>query len=105
MALDGLFLHCIGQELETAVIGAKVDKVYQPSSEELVLTLRSRDLGALKLLLCARANSPRIHLTKAAFENPATPPMLCMLLRKRLGGATLTGIRQAGFDRILFLDF
>ena len=105
MALDGLFLHCIGQELEAAVIGAKVDKVYQSSSEELVLTLRSRDLGALKLLLCARANSPRIHLTKAAFENPATPPMLCMLLRKRLGGATLTGIRQAGFDRILFLDF
>ncbi len=105
MALDGLFLHCIGQELETAVIGAKVDKVYQPSSEELGLTLRSRDLGALKLLLCARANSPRIHLTKATFENPATPPMLCMLLRKRLGGATLTGIRQAGFDRILFLDF
>ncbi len=105
MALDGLFLHCIGQELENAVIGAKVDKVYQPSSEELVLTLHSRDLGALKLLLCARANSPRIHLTKATFENPATPPMLCMLLRKRLGGATLTGIRQAGFDRILFLDF
>lgn len=105
MALDGLFLHCIRQELENAVIGAKVDKVYQPSSEELVLTLRSRDLGALKLLLCARANSPRIHLTKATFENPATPPMLCMLLRKRLGGATLTGIRQAGFDRILFLDF
>lgn len=105
MALDGLFLHCIGQELSSAVIGAKVDKVYQPSSEELVLTLRSRDLGALKLLLCARANSPRIHLTKASFENPATPPMLCMLLRKRLGGATLTGIRQAGFDRILFLDF
>ncbi len=105
MALDGLFLHCIGQELENTVIGAKVDKIYQPSSEELVLTLRSRELGALKLLLCARANSPRIHLTKATFENPATPPMLCMLLRKRLGGATLIGIRQAGFDRILFLDF
>ncbi|MBQ8469064.1 MAG: NFACT family protein [Clostridia bacterium] len=105
MALDGLFLHCIGQELETAVVGAKVDKVYQPSSEELVLTLRSRDLGALKLLLSARANSPRVQLTNASFENPATPPMLCMLLRKRLGGATLTGIRQAGFDRILFLDF
>lgn len=105
MALDGLFLHCIGQELETAVVGAKVDKVYQPSSEELVLTLRSRDLGALKLLLSARANSPRVQLTKATFENPATPPMLCMLLRKRLGGATVTGVRQAGFDRILFLDF
>lgn len=105
MALDGLFLHCIGQELENAIVGAKVDKVYQPSSEELVFTLRSRDLGAMKLLLSARANSPRVQLTKASFENPATPPMLCMLLRKRLGGATVTGIRQAGFDRILFLDF
>ena len=105
MALDGLFLHCIAQELTATVVGAKVDKVYQPSSEELVLTLRSRTLGALKLLLCARANSPRVHLTKASYENPATPPMLCMLLRKRLGGATLTGVRQAGYDRILFLDF
>ena len=59
MALDGLFLHCIGQELENAVVGAKVDKVYQPSSEELVFTLRSRDLGAVKLLLSARANRSR----------------------------------------------
>lgn len=105
MALDGLFLHCIRQELLDAVVGAKVDKIYQPSSEELVLTLRSRDLGAQKLLLSARANSPRIQLTKASFENPAKPPMLCMLLRKRLGGATVLDVRQAGFDRILFLDF
>lgn len=105
MALDGLFLHCIAQELETAIVGAKVDKIYQPSSEELVMTLRSRDLGTRKLLLCARANSPRLQLTDAAFENPATPPMLCMLLRKRLGGATVLGLRQAGFDRVLFLDF
>lgn len=105
MALDGLFLHSIGQELEQRILGSKVDKIYQPSSEELVFVLRSRDLGAQKLLLCARANSPRVHLTQASFENPAKPPMLCMLLRKRLGGANLIGIRQAGFDRILFLDF
>ncbi|MBP5272924.1 MAG: NFACT family protein [Clostridia bacterium] len=105
MALDGLFLHCIRQELEAAIVGAKVDKIYQPSSEELVLTLRSRDLGTRKLLLCARANSPRVQLTNATYENPATPPMLCMLLRKRLGGATVLGLRQAGFDRVLFLDF
>ena len=105
MALDGLFLHCIRQELETTVVGAKVDKIYQPSSEELVFVLRSRDLGACKLLLCARANSPRVSLTGASYENPAQPPMLCMLFRKRLGGATLTGVRQAGYDRILFLDF
>mgnify|MGYP002512656106 CR=1 FL=1 len=105
MALDGLFLHCIRQELENAVIGAKVDKVYQPSSEELVLTLRSRDLGALKLLLCARANSPRIHLTKATFENPATPPMLCMLLRKHLSGGRLVEISQPPMERCATFTF
>ena len=61
--------------------------------------------GGKKLLLSARANSPRINLTGASYENPASPPMLCMLLRKRLGGATVTAIRQNGCDRILFLDF
>jgi len=104
MALDGLFLSCIGQELNT-LIGAKVDKIHQPSGDELIVALRHRTLGAVKLLLSTRANSPRVNITKSTYENPATPPMLCMLLRKRLGGATLTAIRQAGADRILFLDF
>lgn len=105
MSLDGLFLHCIRSELENSIVGAKVDKVYQPSSEELVFSLRTRMQGGKKLLLSARANSPRINLTGASYENPASPPMLCMLLRKRLGGATVTAIRQNGCDRILFLDF
>lgn len=105
MSLDGLFLHCIRTELENSIVGAKVDKVYQPSSEELVFSLRTRMQGGKKLLLSARANSPRINLTGASYENPASPPMLCMLLRKRLGGATVTAIRQNGCDRILFLDF
>ena len=105
MALDGLFLRCLKTELEETLVGARVDKIYLPTDEELIIGMRSRTLGGLKLLLSARANSPRVSLTKATFENPATPPMLCMLLRKRLGGATLTGIRQAGSDRILFLDF
>lgn len=105
MSLDGLFLHCIRAELENSIIGAKVDKVYQPSSEELLFSLRTKMQGGKKLLLSARANSPRINLTGASYENPASPPMLCMLLRKRLGGATVTAIRQNGCDRILFLDF
>lgn len=105
MSLDGFFLHCICAELEKSIIGAKVDKVYQPSSEELVLSLRTRTSGGKKLLISARANSPRINITGASYENPASPPMLCMLLRKRLGGATVTAIRQSGCDRILFLDF
>lgn len=105
MALDGLFLRCIKTELEEKLTGAKVDKIYLPTGDELVLRMRSRTCGGLNLLLSARANSPRVSLTASSFENPPTPPMLCMLLRKRLGGATLTGFRQAGLDRILFLDF
>ena len=105
MSLDGLFLRAIKYELEHYLIGAKVDKVYQPSTEELVLSLRTRAYGGKKLLLCTRANSPRVHLTEVQYENPPVPPMLCMLLRKRLGGATLTGVRQSGSDRILFIDF
>ncbi len=105
MSLDGLFLRAIKNELEHFLIGARVDKVYQPSTEELVLSLRTRTYGGKKLLLCTRANSPRVHLTEVQYENPPVPPMLCMLLRKRLGGATLTGVRQSGSDRILFIDF
>ena len=105
MALDGLYLRCLKTELDGLLPGARVDKIYLPTDDELVLSLRSREHGALRLLLSARANSPRVSLTHASFENPATPPMLCMLLRKRLGGAKLTGIRQEGLDRILYLDF
>lgn len=104
MALDGIFLHFLKLEIEREALGARVEKVSQPSKEELVLSLRSR-AGAYKLLLSVRSNSPRLHFTKYAPDNPQTPPMLCMLLRKTLVGAVLTGLRQVGLDRVLFLDF
>ncbi len=103
MPLDGVMLNFIKNELKCA-IGAKVDKVYQPSKEELVIGLRGKDCNE-KLLLCARANSPRIHFTKAEIENPQVPPMFCMLLRKRLNGAKISNIRQSAFERVLLIDF
>lgn len=105
MSFDGIFLHCVKTELKSTLIGAKVDKVFEPTREDLILSMRTREFGTKKLLCCARANSPRVALTEALYENPAQPPMLCMLLRKRLGGATLTDIRQEGCDRILYIDF
>lgn len=104
MALDGIFLKQIKNELEQEAVSMRVEKVHQPSKEELVLVLRGRN-GQKKLLLSARANSPRIHFTTHAPENPKTPPMLCMLLRKHLTNAAVTGFRQVGSDRILFIDF
>jgi predicted ribosome quality control (RQC) complex YloA/Tae2 family protein len=104
MALDGAFLRHLKKEIETAVLGSKVDKIYQPNHEEIFLFMRSKE-GTQKLLLSARANSARIHLVDTTPENPKYPPMLCMLLRKRLVGARLMQIRQPGLERVLLLDF
>jgi len=104
MPLDGMFLHFLKNEIEQAAVGSRVEKLHQPSKDELVLILRSRS-GVKKLLISASANSPRIHFTEFAPENPQTPPMFCMLLRKHLTGAVLTGVRQEKLDRVLFLDF
>ena len=104
MALDGAFLKHIGREIEENALGSKVDKVYQPNRDELVLFLRARS-GNRKLLLSARANSARINFTEQIPENPKEPPMLCMLLRKRLGGARLVAVRQPQLERLLCFDF
>lgn len=104
MALDGAFLRHIKKEIEEHAIGGKVDKIYQPNREEMVLVLRTRT-EHYKLLLSARANSARIHFTGFVPENPKVPPMLCMLLRKRLSGARLAAVRQPGLERVLCLDF
>ncbi|WP_283607222.1 Rqc2 family fibronectin-binding protein [Faecalispora anaeroviscerum] len=104
MALDGAFLRHLSQELEQAAQGARVEKIYQPNREEMVFLLRTR-AEQFKLLISARANSARIHFTRSVPENPKQPPMLCMLMRKRLSGAKLLQIRQPQLERLLFLDF
>ncbi|MDD3260873.1 MAG: NFACT family protein, partial [Oscillospiraceae bacterium] len=104
MALDGAFLRHIKKELEAALLGRKVDRIYQPNHDELFLFMRSKE-GTQRLLLSARANSARVHLVNATPENPKYPPMLCMLLRKRLAGARLVQIRQPGLERVLLFDF
>lgn len=104
MALDGAFLHTIKSQIESEAMDSRVDKIYQPSREEIVLVLRSRGWVG-KLLLSAGADSPRIHFTQSEMENPKVPPMFCMLLRKHLSGGKLISVRQLGLDRVLYLDF
>lgn len=104
MALDGAFLHTIKAQIESEAMGSRIDKIYQPSREEIVLVLRSRGWVG-KLLLSAGADSPRIHFTESEMENPKVPPMFCMLLRKHLSGGKLISVRQLGLDRVLYLDF
>ncbi len=103
MALDGLFLSSILNNLEE-YIGARIEKVSQPSKDCIVLSLRHKN-GNQKLLISSSPTSARIHFTSDSPENPAVPPMFCMLMRKHLQGGRLTEIRQILRDRILFLDF
>lgn len=103
MALDGAFLYAVKTEL-TPLIGGRVEKIHQPSREEIIISLRTKQ-GGKKLYISANAGSARIHITEKSVDNPQTPPMFCMLLRKHLSSGKLIGIRQDGLERILFVDF
>lgn len=104
MAFDGVMMHYVKKEIKSVALDARVSQIHQPNRDELVIALRTKN-GNKKLLVSSRANSPRICFTEHSIENPATPPMLCMLLRKRLGGAKLVDVRQIELERIMFLDF
>ena len=104
MPLDAIYLTHLTRELQGALIGARVDKIHQPARDQVLLHMRSQT-GNLRLLLSANPNAPRAHLTTAALENPASPPMFCMLLRKHLGGGRLTEISQPPMERVLTFSF
>lgn len=99
MALDGGFLYKLTRELNSAV-GAHIEKIYQPTRDELVFLLRSPTLHK-RLLISAHSGSARIHFTESKPENPATPPVFCMLLRKFFGAARITEISMNSLERVI----
>ena len=103
MALDGAYLHAVRQEL-LPLLDSRIEKIHQPTREELLVAFRGRTGGAKVLFSCA-ADRARVHLTQVTVENPKAPPMFCMLLRKRLGNGKLLAIRQDGLERVLYFDF
>lgn len=103
MAFDGAFLHTVLLELNIAA-GAYVEKIYEPSRDELLIHLKKKDLSG-KLLIVTRNGSSRIGFTRETFENPQTPPMFCMLARKIFLPSKFIGARQPGLERIIELQF
>ena len=100
MPLDALCLTAVTEELRRAVVGGKIDKIYQPTRDEVVLFLRGQGEN-LRLLLSANPGHPRAHLTTLTRENPDKPPMFCMLLRKHLLGGRILELTQPPMERIL----
>ena len=95
MPFDAMFLSAVCDELRQELIGARVEKIQQPARDMVVLQLR----GKARLLLSASGNRPRFHVTQASYENPAQPPMFCMLLRKHLAGGRIAAIEQPPAER------
>ena len=100
MPLDALCLTAVAGEVRAAVQGGKIDKIYQPTRDEVVLYIRG-PAGNVRLLLSASPGHPRAHLTERNRENPEQPPMFCMLLRKHLQGARILELNQPPLERIL----
>lgn len=100
MPLDAICLGAVARELDAALEGTRIEKVYQPERDEIVLQLRGR-AGARRLLITANANAPRVHFISSMRENPASPPMFCMLLRKHIGGAKIQSVSQPILDRVI----
>lgn len=103
MALDALAIRCLTDEIKNSVSGGRIDKIYQPERDEIVLHIRTFT-ESFSLVLCASSAHPRIHFTTAKKQNPMTAPLFCMLLRKHLGSAKITDVRQVGFERIIIID-
>ena len=101
MALDGLVIHSIVDELHSKLLGGKIDKVYQPENDEVVLHIRNNKQN-FKLVLSASASNPRVYLANDyKKENPINAPMFCMLFRKHIQGGNIVNISQVGFERII----
>ena len=102
MALDAILLSGIIAELRPKLIGARIDKVQQPERDKIVLSVRGGE--SLRLLIDAGAGSGRLQQTKMSFENPAEPPMFCMLLRKYLTGGRIEAIEQPDWERLVMVN-
>ena len=99
MAYDALTLSVLRDELHDFLTGGKITKIYQPERDEIVLFVFNKQ--TYKLLISANANVNRIHLTEKPTDNPKTAPSFCMLLRKHITNATITGINQMPYERVL----
>ena len=99
MPLDAICMQAVVRETAAQIENARIEKIQQPARDQVILLLR----GGRRLLLNAGASQPRLHLTQQLRDNPAQPPMFCMLLRKHLAGGRLLRLEQEPLERVVAL--
>ena len=104
MPLDAVALGAIACELDEKLKDAKIEKIHQPERDEIMLVVKSFT-KTYKLAISASGSNARMHLVEESKENPASPPMFCMLLRKHLTGARIIKIERMGFERAVDIEF
>lgn len=102
MPFDGITIHALQKEIQSIIVGSRIDKIHQPENDEIVLHIRS-DRKNHKLLLSADSNLPHFGLTELKKENPQNAPMFCMLLRKHLSGGRIIDFQQLELERVIIL--
>lgn len=100
MSFDGIVTRSVVTELKNVLIGGRIDKIFQQEKDELLLQIYNNSKN-YRLLLSASSNNSRIYLTDFTKDNPLTPPMFCMLLRKHLSRSVVLDIQQHSLDRVV----
>ncbi|OYD06650.1 Rqc2 family fibronectin-binding protein [Paludifilum halophilum] len=103
MSFDGIVARAVVHELESSVVGGRLAKIYQPGESELILHIRAQGKNQ-RLLVSAHPAYPRIHRTQERRDNPLTPPMFCMLLRKYCEGGIIEQVQQVDLERVIHID-
>lgn len=103
MALDGIYLYSLVNDLQKSILNSKIDKINQPEKDEIILTIR-KDRSNIKLLISASPRFARIHLTNSVKPNPIKAPMYLMVLRKYILGGRIISLTQKDNDRIMIME-
>ena len=103
MAYDGLVNYSVANELKTKIINGKIDKIYEPNFEEIILGIYYNG-AKYALNLTTNAKYYRANLTTNTKTNPTFAPNFCMTLRKYLLGTHITNIYTKNLERIIFIE-
>ncbi len=103
MAYDGIITYAEAKELRERIVPGKIEKVYQPGPEDLLVHIHTQR-GNVRLFVSCNSQSARVCLTEGSYTNPDQPPTFCMLLRKHLQGGRITDVRQKDAERIMEID-